>query len=184
MRQWRSTVLLAALAALLAACGGGGTTATAEQATASEAAETAAETESAAETAAETEPATEPEAATEAGSLVVAVASSEAGDMLVDGEGRTLYRFLNDTEGASTCVDACLDNWPILGVEGEPEAGEGADAAALGTLTREDGDTQVTYGDWPLYYFAGDTEPGDTNGQGVGDVWYLVAPDGSTIDAS
>lgn len=174
MRQLRSIVATAALVALLAACGGADTAATEQDTAAAEPATSAAEE---ATSAAE-------ETAAEAGGAVVAVNAADAGDILVDGEGRTLYRFLNDAEGESTCVDACLDNWPVLGVEGEPEAGDGADAAALGTLERDDGTTQVTYGGFPLYYFAGDTAPGDTNGHGVGDVWYLVAPDGSTIDAA
>lgn len=182
MRQLRSIVLPAALVALLVACGGG-TTATSDQDTA--AAEPAASSEAEPAASSEAEPAAGygEEPAAEAGAATVATATSDAGEILVDGDGRSLYRFLNDTQGASTCTADCEANWPFLGSEGDPQAGEGADASALGTLAREDGATQVTYGDWPLYYFAGDTEPGDTNGQGVGDVWYLVAPDGSTIDA-
>lgn len=179
MSQRRSMVLGAALAALLVACGGGDTAA--EDAAAAAAAEETTSAEEQPASASEEEPSASAEEGARA--AVVAVAGADAGDILVDGEGRSLYRFLNDTQGASTCVDACQDNWPILGAAGEPEAGEGADAAALGTLDREDGATQVTYDGWPLYYFAGDAAPGDTNGQGVGDVWYLVGPDGSTIDA-
>jgi hypothetical protein len=40
----------------------------------------------------------------------------------------------------------------------------------------------VTHGGKPLYYFAGDAKPGDTNGQGVG-VWYAVTPDGELVKA-
>ena len=48
----------------------------------------------------------------------------------------------------------------------------------LGTLTRDDGTVQVTYNGWPLYHFSGDTAPGDTNGQGLEGVWFLVSPTG------
>jgi predicted lipoprotein with Yx(FWY)xxD motif len=113
--------------------------------------------------------------------VTVTVADSDVGQILVDGEGRALYRFLSDSAGTSTCFDDCEANWPILSADGQPQAGEGLDGATLGTIEREDGSTQVTINGWPLYYFAGDQAPGDTNGQGVGDVWYLVAPDGSTI---
>jgi hypothetical protein len=39
----------------------------------------------------------------------------------------------------------------------------------------------VKYGAWPLYYFAKDTKPGDTTGQGVQGVWYVVGVDGQPI---
>jgi predicted lipoprotein with Yx(FWY)xxD motif len=61
-------------------------------------------------------------------------------------------------------------------------AGEGVDATLLGTITRDDGSTQVTYNGWPLYYFHEDAAPGDTNGQGVGGVWFLVSPEGEAIE--
>ena len=64
---------------------------------------------------------------------------------------------------------------------GEAMAGDGVDAALIGTITRDDGTTQVTYNGWPLYYFAEDTAPGDANGQGVGGKWFLVSPTGDAI---
>ena len=95
----------------------------------------------------------------------------------------SLYLFTNDTQdsGASTCADDCLAAWPALLSDGDPVAGEGVDAALLGTITRDDGTTQVTYNGWPLYYYAEDTAAGDTNGQGVGDVWFLVTPEGEAV---
>jgi predicted lipoprotein with Yx(FWY)xxD motif len=54
-------------------------------------------------------------------------------------------------------------------------------ASLLGTSPRTDGAEQVTYNGWPLYYFANDAAPGDTNGQGVNDVWYVIAPSGEVI---
>ncbi len=109
----------------------------------------------------------------------VAVASTDLGDVLVDGEGMTLYLFLPDEGGEPTCADDCLDAWPLL--EGPAEAGEGADGDLLGTAEHPNGSTQVTYGGWPLYHFSNDAEPGDTNGQGLGDNWYVVSPDGEPI---
>ncbi len=110
----------------------------------------------------------------------VEVASSDLGDILVDDEGNTLYLFLNDEQGESTCYDDCAENWPALA--GPAEAGEGADESLLGTVERDDGTQQVTYNDWPLYYFAGDAQAGDVNGQGVGDVWFAVTPDGEQVE--
>jgi predicted lipoprotein with Yx(FWY)xxD motif len=64
----------------------------------------------------------------------------------------------------------------------EAMAGEGVDATLLGTITRDDGSTQVTYNGWPLYYFHEDVAAGDTNGQGVEGVWFLVSPEGEAVE--
>jgi len=105
------------------------------------------------------------------------------GQALVDSEGRSLYLFTNDTQnsGASSCTGNCLVNWPPLFTDGAPVAGTGVDSAMLGTITLPDGTTQVTYNGWPLYYYIDDAAPGDANGQGVGDVWFLVTPSGEMI---
>jgi predicted lipoprotein with Yx(FWY)xxD motif len=105
------------------------------------------------------------------------------GSALVDGNGRTLYLFTSDTQNgdASSCTGDCLTKWPPLLSQGAPVAGTGVDATLLGTITRDDGTTQVTYNGWPLYYYAQDMAAGDANGQGVGSSWYLVSPTGEAI---
>jgi predicted lipoprotein with Yx(FWY)xxD motif len=118
------------------------------------------------------------------GAATVSVADvGTFGQALVDGQGRSLYLFTNDTQdsGASSCTGNCLVNWPPLLTDGDPVAGEGVDASMLGTITLADGTTQVTYNGWPLYYYKDDAAAGDANGQGVGDVWYLVSPSGEMI---
>lgn len=121
------------------------------------------------------------------GPLLEVAESEEYGSYLTDAEGRSLYLYLHDKpEGAteevqSVCQNECEALWPPLTVEGEPTAGEGVAASLLGTIEREDGSTQVTYNDWPLYYYAEDQNPGDATGQGVGEVWYLVSPYGEAI---
>lgn len=117
-----------------------------------------------------------------AGDVTVAVRTVEPyGDILVDDEGMTLYLFTRDEDGESVCYDDCADAWPPLVVEGEPTAGDGV-TAELATTERRDGSMQVTAGGWPLYYFTPDERPGDANGQAVGGVWYVLAPDGSMIE--
>ncbi len=134
------------------------------------------------------EPEAEPEAEDEADDadaaddVTLAVGETELGAHLVDGDGLTLYLFDVDEPGTSNCTDECLDAWPPLTVEADPTFGEAVDGALVGTIEREDdGSTQVTYDGLPLYYWAGDAEPGDVEGQGVQDVWWVVAPDGSAI---
>jgi predicted lipoprotein with Yx(FWY)xxD motif len=110
---------------------------------------------------------------------------SAFGPILTDGRGNTLYLFLPDDQGPSTCYDDCAANWPALLARGELEVSgneeDPTDAALLGTSRRDDGGRQVTYNGWPLYRFAGDRAAGDTNGQGVADVWYVVSPEGEPV---
>lgn len=113
---------------------------------------------------------------------IVATADSDLGTILVDGEGMTLYLFTQDSPNTSVCMDDCLVAWPIL--EGEPTAGDGADDSLLGSFEREDGTVQATYDGWPLYYFAQDQAPGDTTGQAVNDVWWVVDADGKAVMSS
>ncbi|WP_201292889.1 COG4315 family predicted lipoprotein [Halobacterium bonnevillei] len=133
----------------------------------------------------ETTEATESDATTTeamADGPTVAVGSTdEHGDVLVDSEGMSLYLFTQDEEGTSTCYGDCEDAWPPLTVEGDPSAGSDV-TASLGTAERDDGSMQVTAEGWPLYYYAADSEPGDTEGQGVGDVWFLLTPDGTQVE--
>ena len=131
-------------------------------------------------TAAEEETTTTAPAAEEpAGEATVAVADTELGAVLVDAEGMTLYLFMPDSMETSSCMDDCASAWPPL--MGEAVAGEGVDQALLSTAPRTDGDDQVAYNGHRLYRFSGDTAPGDTTGQGVGDLWFAVTPDGEAV---
>jgi predicted lipoprotein with Yx(FWY)xxD motif len=108
-------------------------------------------------------------------------ATSAFGDILADPSGRTLYMFVPDKGGESTCYGECAKAWPALTVKDEPIAGTALDESLLGTTERRDGTTQVTYNGLPLYYFAFDKKAGDINGQGSGDVWWVVSPGGKAI---
>ncbi len=107
--------------------------------------------------------------------------SAKLGKLLADGDGRTLYAFTKDAKDTSNCYDKCEQAWPPLLALGQPVLGEGVDSSLIGATQRKDGTMQVTYNGLPLYYFAADTAPGDTNGQAVGKVWYAVSADGSLI---
>ncbi len=108
----------------------------------------------------------------------VAVSSSEElGDFLVGFNGETLYMFTNDEAGVSNCVDDCAEAWPPYIYQENPTLVGGPGVMGeLGTIERADGAMQVTYNGMPLYFFAEDTGPGDTTGQGRGDRWFVVAP--------
>jgi len=101
------------------------------------------------------------------------------GTIVVDSQGFTLYQLQTDTSTTSTCTGDCAATWPPATTDGAPTAGSGVDGSLLGTTTRDDGTTQVTYAGHPLYRYSGDPAAGDTNGQGVGGVWYATAADGT-----
>lgn len=118
---------------------------------------------------------------------VMVTENDTLGKILTDDKGMTLYLFTNDTQGTgdtagtSNCYDKCAVNWPPLLTSGDAVAGEGANADLLGTTERKDGTSQVTYNGWPLYYWFQDKNPGDATGQGVGEVWYVLSPEGEMI---
>jgi predicted lipoprotein with Yx(FWY)xxD motif len=114
-----------------------------------------------------------------AGATTLGLADTDLGEILVDGAGMTLYMFTNDSPDTSVCEGDCLVAWPPL--EGEPTAGTGVDEALLGSIERGDGTTQATYNHWPLYYWQNDTAPGDTTGQNVNEVWFVLGADGEPI---
>jgi predicted lipoprotein with Yx(FWY)xxD motif len=100
------------------------------------------------------------------------------GNHLVDGGGRTLYYFAKDVPAGGTqaansnCNAGCLAIWPIFNADNV--VAQGINATDVGQITRTDGSKQTTYKGFPLYYYAGDTAAGDTNGEGVGGIWYVV----------
>ncbi|WP_220139930.1 hypothetical protein [Nocardia huaxiensis] len=109
----------------------------------------------------------------------ISVRSLGGRDALADASGRALYLFTKDTPNTSTCAGDCLAKWPA--VPATATAGAGLDAAKFGAITRPDGAMQAAYAGKPLYYFAGDKNPGDTAGQGVNGVWYLIDATGAAI---
>jgi predicted lipoprotein with Yx(FWY)xxD motif len=155
------------LGVLLAACGGGGGDTSSSASTSQPAAGASAAPMSGSASASASAPVT------------VTVKKTSLGTILVDDKGMTLYLFEKDKNGKSACDGACAEGWPPLLTSGKAMAGSGLKPSLLGTTTRSDGTTQVTYGNWPLYYFAGDKAPGDTTGQDVdafGAEWYVLDP--------
>ncbi len=112
------------------------------------------------------------------------VKNDQLGSILADGDGNTLYLFTKDVKGTSNCYDKCLAAWPAVYPQGQPTLKEGVIAALVGTTTRKDGSTQLTYNGWPLYYYVKDQKPGDVTGQAVGKVWWVISAEGNPIKPS
>lgn len=102
--------------------------------------------------------------------------NSTLGKILTDNAGKTLYTFKNDVanSGKSVVSGNTAVVWPPFTLaSGEPVKPQEI-GGALALITREDGSKQVTYNGMPLYYYNKDVNPGDTNGQGVGGVWFAA----------
>ena len=99
--------------------------------------------------------------------------------ILVDGAGRTLYLLTSDPKNVSVCPGlgtSCTATWPAL--KAPATAGAGVKAALLGKTKNG---KQVTYNGHPLYHYSGDKKPGQVNGQGSFQIWYVVSPKGKPI---
>jgi predicted lipoprotein with Yx(FWY)xxD motif len=114
-------------------------------------------------------------AATAGGTTVLVKDDPKLGMLLTDPVGKTLYWYTKDTPGVSNCSGACLAAWPAFTHPGTPTLPAGI-PGTLSTITRSDGSAQIAYDDMPLYYYAKDVNPGDTTGQNVGKVWFVVPP--------
>ncbi|GAA5534204.1 hypothetical protein Dalu01_02612 [Deinococcus aluminii] len=113
--------------------------------------------------------------AVNAGPMVQAADLGTLGKGLVGAGGMTLYLYTRDTKDVSNCYDQCAVAWPPLLTAYLP-TGSAEVQKHLGTTTRKDGAVQVTYDGKPLYFWIKDQKAGDTTGQNVGGVWFIVHP--------
>ncbi|GAA4083218.1 hypothetical protein [Actinomadura miaoliensis] len=113
-----------------------------------------------------------------------AMQDNQLGTILVDNRGRAVYRYDRDSPrpSLSRCVGPCAQTWPP--VLWTPALNvSGVERARIGRIRRADGALQVTVGGWPLYHYSRDTSPGDQNGQGVNNLWFVVRPNGTRSQA-
>ena len=112
----------------------------------------------------------------------VHVSETDLGPVLVDPDGFTLYMFTADSDGESTCYDACAALWPP--VPADTTISSDVDESMFGSTTRTDGMEQLTVNGMPLYLYTPDTSPGDTTGQGFNGVWFVLDEAGNVIEAA
>ncbi len=118
------------------------------------------------------------------GASLRVITDPKLGRIIVDAKGRTLYDFVIDKGTASVCYGACASLWPPYTTNGRPVAGKGVLPKLIGTTTRRDGSSEVTYAGRPLYYYAPDRTRGQITGQALnqfGAPWYALAPSGAEV---
>ena len=117
----------------------------------------------------------------------VTLHTTKLGKVLATSSGRTLYLFMKDKNGRSSCYGRCAGYWPPLLKKGALRAGPGVKASLLGTTKRKNGKLQVTYRGHPLYLFSLDGGAGQISGQGLsnfGGKWYVLSAAGKAIKAA
>jgi predicted lipoprotein with Yx(FWY)xxD motif len=100
---------------------------------------------------------------------VTAAPATDKSGVLTDNSGKTLYIFKKDATDKSNCNDGCAKAWPPFVVADPTKAN-----AQFKIITRQDGSQQWSFNGQPLYYYAGDSAPGEMTGEGSGGVWYVV----------
>lgn len=125
---------------------------------------------------------TSQETAPASNDVALGTADTSLGTIVVDGTGMSVYYFDKDKpdSGKSTCYESCASAWPPVVAESQTPQVEGV-TAEVDTITRKDGTLQVTVDGLPVYTFAQDTAAGDVTGQGVNDIWWVLAPNGDKI---
>jgi|HubBroStandDraft_3_1064219.scaffolds.fasta_scaffold74554_2 predicted lipoprotein with Yx(FWY)xxD motif len=180
LRTFGVSLPLVGVAVLLAACSSSSSSSSAAAAAPTTPAATSSAAASAAPTSAPASAAsgTTASGATASGTtLALKTETGKAGIWLTNSAGRALYIYTKDKGTTSECYGACATAWPPLTATGKVTiSGKFVASKDLGLTTRTGGVKQVTYGGHPLYYFSGDKGPGQTNGEGVEGVWFLLGP--------
>ena len=102
----------------------------------------------------------------------IAARETDQGGVLVDAAGMTLYVSGSDQAGESSCYADCARNWPPAAAPINAES-----QGTLAGIAREDGTRQWAYKGRPLYRWAGDKQPGDITGDGLGGAWAVARTD-------
>lgn len=122
-----------------------------------------------------------PASATAAAGLPVTSGDSDYGPMLFDDGGQAIYLFDKEVGGRPDCYGDCAVAWPPVLTTGIPQATGSVRPELLGTVSRDDGSTQVTYAGHPLYFYAHEG-PGQVlchDVVGFGGTWLVVTPEGT-----
>jgi predicted lipoprotein with Yx(FWY)xxD motif len=120
---------------------------------------------------------TTPAAASPVVSTASATVNGKSVTILTDAKGMTLYYFTKDTPTSSACTDSCAQNWPPLLFSGSGTPTSSATLPGTLRVVNTANGQQVAYQGHLLYTFAGDTAPGQTNGEGKFGLWFVATTD-------
>lgn len=116
-----------------------------------------------------------PKTTTTTPSAGILISETSAGSIITDDSSMSLYTFDNDEALGSNCNGQCAVTWPPLIVSGSgPSSVPENLRSDISIIRRDDGTNQAAYKGMPLYYYSGDSKPGDENGDGIGGVWHIA----------
>ena len=103
--------------------------------------------------------------------------------IVVNKNGFTLYHLTSEKGKKFVCTGQCATIWPPLTVPKgtKPVAGPGITKSKLSTIKRPDGRIQVTYAGMTLYRYSADSKAGQTNGEGIQNIWYAISSNGTLV---
>ena len=114
----------------------------------------------------------------------IQLVDTSLGKVIAGADGKVLYLYKPDgTAEQSTVPSAILGAWPPVVVTSAPTVGTGLEQSKVSTGAQSDGAKWVRYNDHLLYGFTGDAAPGDTNGNGIGGIWFAVTAAGDAVAA-
>jgi predicted lipoprotein with Yx(FWY)xxD motif len=129
------------------------------------------------------DPSPKPRRPTTEPGTAVTLGDSPFGQMLFDDRGQAIYLFEPEADGRPACYGDCEAAWPPVLTEGDPVARAGLRQGLLDVVERRDGSRQVTYGGWPLYFYAHE-DPGEVLCHDVvlnGGLWLAIGADGQAL---
>ncbi len=136
---------------------------------------------------------TEPAAATSAattGSTISVQSIGDAGEVLVDAQGRAVYTNDRDKGSMIACTGECTTIWLPVAASGGAPTSEDPSVEGLGTVDRPDGTSQLTFDGRPLYTFA-EEGAGEVTGDGFADsfggtefIWTVASPGGASTGST
>jgi predicted lipoprotein with Yx(FWY)xxD motif len=104
--------------------------------------------------------------------------TNSLGKHIVDKDGRTLYYFANDANGASNCTGGCLALWtPFYADTTSTTFSTDLQSSDFKTIHTSTAALQTTYKGRPLYYYTPGSvaeAAGQTNGEGIGGIWFVA----------
>lgn len=94
--------------------------------------------------------------------------------ILTDAQGKTLYYFTPDTSTTSACTGSCAQTWPPLLMTGSGSPTSATSLPSSLSVQSTANGSQVEYNSHLLYTYAGDSAPGQTNGEGLFGKWFVA----------